>query len=215
MRWVFISRSRKSFYPGTCPKFDTPKNKCCTNLDLHAIIFHMDKTCELCGTTGLTWAKSVKGKWYLGTPYQHTFEDGNTVTTHVTGHNCVPTPEGLARVEARKAERQAKLDAEQAKIDAAKAEQAKLHHVEAEVGEKVTLTGVVTMATRLEGQFGTQVLLVIQTEDYQVAKMITTAEWAWMVQFDEVITVTATVKSHDIYKDIPQTKLTRPKQIVA
>lgn len=151
----------------------------------------------------------------MGTPYQHTFEDGNTVTTHVAGHNCVPTPEGLARVEARKAERQAKLDAEQAKIDAAKAEQAKLHHVEAEVGEKVTLTGVVTMATRLQGQFGTQVLLVIQTEDYQVAKMVTTAEWSWMVQFDEVITVTATVKSHDVYRDIPQTTLTRPKQIVA
>ena len=170
-------------------------------------------TCVKCNTDNLTWSKSVKGNWYLGTPYQHTFEDGNAVTTHVAAHNCIPTAEGLAAMEARQAERQAKLAAEQAKVDAYKAEQAKMRHVDAELGEKVTLTGVVTMATRLEGQFGSQVLLIIQTEDYQVAKMVTTAEWAWMVQFDEVITVSATVKSHDVYKDMPQTMIARPKKI--
>lgn len=170
-------------------------------------------TCIKCGTSGLTWAKSIKGNWYLGTPHQHTFEDGNAVTTHTAAHNCVPTPEGLAAMEARQAERQAELAAEQAKIDALHAEEAKLRHVDAEIGQKVTLTGVVTMATRVEGIYGSQVLLVIKTDDYQVAKVITTAEWAWMVQFDEVITITATVKSHDTYQGKPQTTLTRPKQI--
>lgn len=173
----------------------------------------MDKTCELCGTTGLTWAQSVKGKWYLGRPFQHTFEDGNTVTTHVQGHNCVPTPEGLAAMDARKAERQAKIDAEQAAIDAAKAELAKLRHVQAELGEQVELTGTVTMATSVETQFGKSRLVVIKTDDYQVAKMFTTAEWAWCVDFDEVITIKGTVKSHDDYEGSPQTMLSRPKQI--
>lgn len=145
----------------------------------------------------------------------HTFEDGNVATTHITGHNCVPTPEGLARLEARQADRQAKLDAEQAIIDAVKAEQAKLHHVEAEVGDAVELTGTVTMATTVETQFGKSRLVVIKTDDYQVAKMFTTAEWAWGVDFDEVITIKGTVKSHDDYEDSPQTMLTRPKQILA
>lgn len=170
-------------------------------------------TCIKCGETGLIWAQSVKGKWYLGRPFQHTFEDGNTTTTHIQGHNCVPTPEGLAALEARRAERQAKIDAEQAAIEAAKAELAKLHHVEAEPGEQVELTGTVTMATTVETQFGKSRLVVIQTEDYQVAKMFTTAEWAWAVDFNEVITVKGAVKSHDDYQGIPQTMLNRPKQI--
>lgn len=172
-----------------------------------------DNTCIKCGETGLIWAQSVKGKWYLGIPAQHTFEDGNTITTHIQGHNCVPTPEGLAALEARQAERQAKIDAEQAAIEAAKAELAKLRHVQAELGDKVELTGTVTMVTDVETQFGTSRLVVIKTDDYQVAKMFTTAGWAWDVDFDEVITIKGTVKSHDDYQGSPQTMLSRPKQI--
>ena len=173
----------------------------------------MDKTCELCGTTGLTWAKSVKGKWYLGTPYQHTFEDGNVTTTHITGHNCEPTPEGLANLEARKAAKAAQIAADEAKAEAERQELAKLHHVEAKVGDAIELTGTVTMATTVETQFGKSRLVVIKTDDYQVAKMFTTAEWAWGVDFDKVITIKGTVKSHDDYEGTPQTMIARPKQL--
>jgi len=116
-------------------------------------------------------------------------------------------------MEARQAERAALAAQEQAKLDEALAMKAKLQHVSAEVGEKVTLTGVVTMATTLQGHYGAQRLITIQTEDYQVAKMITTADWAWSVDFHDVITVAAVVKSQDEYQGTPQTTLVRPKQV--
>jgi len=172
-------------------------------------------TCIKCGTRGLTWAQSVKGKWYLGTPVEHTFEDGNTIITHTQGHDCTPTAEGLAAFETARQEKEAERLAEQAKFDAYKADQDKLHHVDAEIGEVVELTGVVTMATTVETQFGSSRLVIIKTDDYQVAKMFTTANWAWDVDFDEAITVKGTVGSHDDYQGTSQTTLKRPKRIVA
>ena len=174
----------------------------------------MDKTtCIKCGSQGLTWAQTTKGNWYLGYPVEHTFEDGNTIITHIAAHICASTPEGLAAMEARIAERQAERDAEQAKLDAIKAEQAKLHHVEAEIGEQVTLTGIVTMATSFDTAYGRQMVVVVKTDDHQVAKMFTTASWAWGVDFDDVITIAGTVKEHGEYQGIPQTTLTRPKLV--
>ncbi len=170
-------------------------------------------TCVKCNTTDLTWSKSVKGNWYLGIPYLHTFEDGNQVTTHVMAHNCVATPEGLAAMEARQAEKAAEAAALEAKLEQARQQKAKLHHIEAEVGAKVTLTGVVTMATTVDTQFGSSRLVVVQTADYQVAKMFTTAEWAWAIDFEDVVTITGTVKSHDEYEGTPQTMIARPKQV--
>jgi hypothetical protein len=173
------------------------------------------KTCERCGMGGLIWNRSKAGKWYLGHQASHTFEDGNTVTTHVAAHDCKPTPEGIARMEQKAAERAAEQAAAELKLAAEKAELAKLHHVNAEVGDKITLTGVVTMATTLEGAYGRQKLVIIKTDDYAIAKMITTADWAWGVDFDEVITVTATVKDHTEYQGLPQSVLTRPKLVSA
>lgn len=170
-------------------------------------------TCVKCNTNNLTWSKSVKGNWYLGTPYLHTFEDGNQTTTHVMAHNCQPTPEGLAAMEARQAEKAAEAAELEAKLEFARQEKAKLHHIEAEVGAKVTFSGVVTMATTVETQFGSSRLVVVQTADYQVAKMFTTAEWAWDVDFDDVVMIQGTVKSHDEYEGIPQTMIARPKKI--
>ena len=172
-----------------------------------------DYTCIKCGTGGLVWAQSVKGKWYLGIPMQHTFEDGNTVTTHIAGHDCKPTAEGLALMEAKRIEREAEQAAKQALIDAALARKAKLHHVEAEIGSQVELTGKVTMAAEVETQFGCSKLVVIETDDFQVAKMFTTANWAWDINFDDIITIKGTVKSHDIYEGTPQTAINRPKRV--
>ena len=171
------------------------------------------KTCVKCGTTGLTWAQSMKGSWYMGYPVEHTFEDGNTIITHYAAHKCVPTPEGLAIMAERQAEREAKVAAEAAAKAAYEAELAKRRPVEADFGAVVTLTGKVTMATTIETQFGTSRIIVIQTEDYQVAKMFTTANWAWSVDFDEVITISGIVDTSEVYNGCPQTTIKRPKKV--
>lgn len=160
--------------------------------------------------TGLVWAQSIKGKFYLGVPHQISYESGVTITTHIAGHNCKPTEEGLALAEKMRAEKAAKNAAELARIEAIQAENAKLRHVEAEIGAKVVLTGVVIMAATIETGFGASRIIVIKTNDYQVAKMFTTAGWAWGVDFDDVVTIKGTVDSHDEYKNQPQTKIKRP-----
>jgi hypothetical protein len=170
------------------------------------------KTCQRCGTTGLVWNKSVKGKWYLGTPHVHTFEDGNQVTTHVVAHNCNPTEEQQAKFEAERAEVIAARAQEQAELDARIAEANRAFHIPAEIGEKVTITGTVIMATDIETGFGTSRLIVVKTPEAYIGKMMTTAEWAWDVDFEEEVTVTAVIKSHDTYQGKAQTTLLRPKR---
>lgn len=163
--------------------------------------------------TGLVWAQSIKGKFYLGVPHQVSYESGVTITTHIAGHNCKPTAEGLALVEQMRQEKAAKAAAEAARLEAIQAELAKYRHVDAEIGSKVVLTGVVTMATTIETGYGNSRIIVIKTDDYQVAKMFTTAEWAWDVDFDDVITIKGTVDSHDEYQGQPQTKIKRPSLV--
>jgi hypothetical protein len=169
-------------------------------------------TCKRCGISGLTWAKSVKGNWYLGVPYIHTFEDGNQVMTHVVAHNCNPTEEQQAKFEAERAEVLVARAQEQAELDARIAEANRAFHIPAEIGEKVTITGTVIMATDIETGFGTSRLIVVKTPEAYIGKMMTTAEWAWNVDFEEEVTVTAVIKSHDTYQGKAQTTLLRPKR---
>jgi hypothetical protein len=171
------------------------------------------QTCTRCGTAGLVWAQSIKGKWYLGVPHYHNFADGGSIITHIAGHNCKPTAEGLALMEQMRQEKAAKAAAEAERQEALQAELAKLRHVDAEIGSKIELTGVVTMATTIETGYGPSRIIVIKTNDYQVAKMFTTAEWSWGVNFDDVITIKGTVDTHDEYKGQPQTKIKRPSLV--
>ena len=83
------------------------------------------------------------------------------------------------------------------------------------VGEKVTLSGVVRTAMRVEGytyRSPDQVMLVVDCGT-AVAKMTTSAAWAYQVKVGDPLTVTGTVKAHTEWNGIKQTVLTRPKQL--
>lgn len=82
------------------------------------------------------------------------------------------------------------------------------------VGEKVTLTGVVRTAMRVDGytyHSPASVLLVVDCGS-AVAKMTTTAAWAYGVHVGDPLTVTGTVKAHPEWNGTKQTVLARPKK---
>lgn len=100
----------------------------------------------------------------------------------------------------------------------AEAEERARNQVEAQyagtVGEKITVTGTVTRLKPVEGSFGynpTTSMLVIVEGGTTVAKMFTTAAWAWEIEQGDEITVTATVTAHEDYQGVKQTALVRPK----
>ena len=83
------------------------------------------------------------------------------------------------------------------------------------VGERITLTGTVTTRMGVEGyryDSPPQMLIVLDCGD-AVAKMITTAAWAYDVKHGDQLTVTGIVKVHALYNGIPQTVLLRPKKV--
>lgn len=170
-------------------------------------------TCVKCGTTGLMWAQSVKGKWYLGVPMEHTFEDGNTVTTHIAGHNCQPTPEGLAAYEEQRKEREkakAELDA---KLQAYHDHKASLKHFTGEIGDAITFTGKVIKSICIDGYYGSQMLIIVETENNELAKMFTTANWAYETYENQEVTIKGFIGAFDTYENDPQTLIKRPKLV--
>ncbi len=82
------------------------------------------------------------------------------------------------------------------------------------VGEKVTLTGVVRTAVRVDGyayRSPDSVMLVVDCGT-AVAKMTTAAAWAYPLKVGDPVTITGTVKAHTEWNGIKQTVLTRPKK---
>lgn len=86
-------------------------------------------------------------------------------------------------------------------------------HLNANIGDTVTVAGTVAVAISVDTQFGTSRLIVVETANNESVKMFTTASWAWDVNRDDAITVQGTVKSFDNYDGQAQTMLNRPKQI--
>lgn len=80
------------------------------------------------------------------------------------------------------------------------------------VGEKLTFTGTVATLVPVDTDYGTSMLVVVEA-GATVAKMFTTAAWAWEVKQGEEVTLTAKVKDHEEYKGVKQTVLTRPKKV--
>lgn len=78
------------------------------------------------------------------------------------------------------------------------------------LGEKVTVTGTVTRLVPIEGDYGTSMLVVVEGGS-TIAKMFTSAAWAWDVEQGDEVTLTGTVKAHEEYQGAKQTVLTRPK----
>ena len=116
----------------------------------------------------------------------------------------------LVKLELAREKREAKREAERI---AHEAELAQWKHLSAELGESVTVTGVVSVAVTIDTQWGSSRLIVIESAQREAIKLFTTAEWAWDVQSDEALTVTGVVKSFDNYDGKPQTVLNRPKRI--
>lgn len=83
------------------------------------------------------------------------------------------------------------------------------------IGDKITLTGTVTLAMAVDGyhyRSPDQMLLVVDCGT-AVAKTTTSARWAYDVQRGDQLTITGTVKKHDDYRGVPQTVLSRPQRI--
>lgn len=82
------------------------------------------------------------------------------------------------------------------------------------IGEKVTLTGVVRTALRVDGytyHSPDSVMLVVDCGT-AVAKMTTAAAWAYPLKVGDPVTITGTVKAHTEWNGIKQTVLSRPKK---
>ena len=80
------------------------------------------------------------------------------------------------------------------------------------VGEKITLTGVVRTALRVDGytyHSPRSVLLVVDCGN-AVAKLTTAAAWAYPLKVGDPLTVTGTVKAHTEWNGLKQTVLSRP-----
>ena len=83
------------------------------------------------------------------------------------------------------------------------------------VGQKVTLTGEVITMLKIDGftrDSAPRMLLVLDCGT-AVAKMATTAGWVATIQRGDTVTVEATVKAHQSYLGLPQTRLARPKLV--
>jgi hypothetical protein len=119
-----------------------------------------------------------------------------------------------AKEAARQAEREAKAAKERVEREAAAAAKAATYStLAAEVGERVSVSGVVTLAKTCESQFGSSRLIVVETAAREVVKMFTTAAWAWPVEEGEEISLQAVVKAFDEFQGITQAVLLRPKKI--
>ena len=122
--------------------------------------------------------------------------------------------ERAAQWEAERVEREAKAAKERVEREAAAAAKAATYStLAAEVGERVSVSGVVTLAKTCESQFGSSRLIVLETPAREVVKMFTTAAWAWPVEEGEEISLQAVVKAFDEFQGITQAVLLRPKKI--
>lgn len=131
------------------------------------------------------------------------------------------------RVEAR-AKRDAKADAKRlaelpeilARLEAENTRQAALAaakeaftFVDAAVGDKVTFTGVVKVATKVENDFGVQKLVIVETVEAQQFKFVSTAQWVWDIEAGQTLTVIATLKAFNEYNGTKQNVVKLPKLV--
>lgn len=96
---------------------------------------------------------------------------------------------------------------------AAKAETDLIRTHVGSVGEKITFSGSVHVAKSVDTQWNLSRLVVVEDENSNVYKIFTTSAFAWDLGVGDTITITATVKAHDIYDGTKQTVVTRPKLV--
>jgi hypothetical protein len=81
------------------------------------------------------------------------------------------------------------------------------------VGEKMTVTGTVKVAKAIDTEYGLSRLLIVADADGNLVKAFTTAKFVWDVEVGDELTLTVTVKAHEVYEGVKQTVITRPKLI--
>jgi hypothetical protein len=83
------------------------------------------------------------------------------------------------------------------------------------VGDKITATGTVRTAIRVDGftYHSPDSILMILDCGTAVAKMTTAASWAYRVKVCDPLTVTGTVKARTVWNGVKQTVLVRPKKL--
>jgi hypothetical protein len=93
------------------------------------------------------------------------------------------------------------------------AKSANLSHI-GTIGEKITISGVVTKNMVIETMYGFSHLVIIEGESF-IVKTFTTAKWSddEKAEVGNNITLVGTVKAHDEYNGTPQTMMTRCKMI--
>jgi hypothetical protein len=92
----------------------------------------------------------------------------------------------------------------------ARAKEAAASEFAGAVGEKLTVSGVVATLKPVETDYGMSMLVIVEAGS-TVAKMFTTAAWAWEVKQGQEVTLTGTVKAHEAYNGAKQTVMTRAK----
>jgi len=79
------------------------------------------------------------------------------------------------------------------------------------LGQRVTLTGIVTAALWVNGFNSSPSRLLILNCGSAVAKTVTPASWAATVHTGDQLTITGTVKKHEEWHGTPQTLLARTR----
>lgn len=119
--------------------------------------------------------------------------------------------------ERREAKRQAEWEAGQnernSKAAEVQAELATWKHLDAQVGDKVNVTGTIKVIASIETDYGFSNLIIIESDNTEAIKLFTTAGWSYEVSRDQVVTIDGTVKSFGEYEGKAQTILNRPKLV--
>lgn len=127
-----------------------------------------------------------------------------------------------AKREAEEAERLAEKAAYWAAVEAKEAanreayaaERSQWVHLDAEIGDTVTVTGVVADSFTFTNSYNSETVVVtIETAQREVVKMFTSAAWAFRTEAGDTVTITATVSEHGFYNDRAETTVKRPKLI--
>lgn len=137
------------------------------------------------------------------------------------------TPENLAKIEAKKAKKQAEIEAERSKKEAERADREAQHkamqeaweakrrgHYYGEIGKKVEIEVTFTGYSSFETNFGTMIIYRFDTDDgaHLIWKTGTIlGGYETVIDEGDRIKIRATIKEHKEYNGIEQTELQRVK----
>lgn len=144
------------------------------------------------------WARFLAGEFDGDDRYgfAHSILSETRVLKPITDKQAEAVTASVARTDARIAEREAN--------------RGRSSHV-GTVGAKVTVAGKVLFAKRVESDYGASMLVVVETADGDKVSTFATAAWVWDATVGDTVTVTGTVKAHEVYDGEKRTVLTRTK----